>query len=284
MLTAADLPEGLTLERLAAWFGRFRFYRHPPSQEELLAWIQQFSPEDHRLAATILDQVVLLSDVEIQQGYHDALAALPGWSVDDAVRQGNWVFVGLGGQGESGQTMLHMFREAVGLTSDRFQAMFATPADLPALRLTAHDTVIFVDDFSGTGDQFSKHWAIYQELLSGEAKAYLFLAAATSDAMNRLAELQDIQVTARLILDPSANVFSDQNTVFLAADKAKVLAYCKKADRSNPMGWGKCGLLLVISRKTPNNSIPILHARSRKWVPVFPRKLHLQPVAGVGAP
>ena len=273
MLTAVELPNGITVERIGEWYDRFRFYRHAPSREELSAWIKQFDEADFDLAARVLDQVILISDLDIQKGYRNALASLPGWSAIEAKRVGRWAFVGLGGQAESGPAMLHMFREANDLTSDRHQALFVTLADLPKLRLTARDTVVFVDDFAGTGDQFSKRWEMYRELVSSEAKAHLFLAAATSSAIGRLDGLEDVQVRANLVLGPEANIFAPENVVFDGADKTALLAYCRRADKHNPMGWGKCGLLLVISRKTPNNSIPALHATARRWKPIFPRRL-----------
>lgn len=279
MLTAADLPEGITLERLQEWYDRFRFYRHPPSREELIAWIRQFTPEHQVIGAKVLDHVILVSDADIQQGYHNALAALNGWSAVENLREGRWAFVGLGGQAESGQAMLHMFREANGLTSDHHQALFVTLADLPEMRLTARDTVVFVDDFSGTGDQFTARWQIFRELISSEAKTYLFLAVATSRALARLGNLDDVQVKVERVLGPENDIFSNANQDFSENEKASLLIYCRKADKSNPRGWGACGLLLVISRKTPNNSVPILHARNRRWTSVFPRKLKL-----VGAP
>ncbi len=279
MLTAADLPDGVTLDQVGDWYDRFRFYRHSPTREELVAWLKQFAAQDCLLGAKVLDKVIIVSDADVQQAYHDALVALPGWSKNEAQRVGRWAFVGLGGQAESGPAMLHMFREANGLTSDRHQGLFVTPADLPRMRLTARDTVVFVDDFSGTGDQFSSRWETYRELVSSEAHTYLFLAAATSAAMERLGGLEDIEVRARTVLGPECNIFAPQNVEFSEADKATLLAYCRRADRSNPRGWGGCGLLLVISRKTPNNSIPILHVSSRRWRGVFPRRLPL-----IGAP
>ncbi len=121
--------------------------------------------------------------------------------------------------------------------------------------------------------QFASRWQRYQELVASEAHAYLFLAAATSSAMSRLETLEEISVKAEMVLGPETNVFSDENTSFRASEKEELLLYCRKADRKRPKGWGDCGLLLVISTKTPNNSIPILHTSSRKWNGIFPRSL-----------
>jgi AcrR family transcriptional regulator len=274
MPIADELPEGITIADIEGWYDRFRFYRHAPSREDILEWVRQFQSEHYQLAKKILDHVILIRDLDIHQGYRDALQAIPGWSRNDAQRQGEWAFVGLGGQAESGPAMLHMFREANNLTSDRYQSMFVSPAELPGLRLTALDTVIFVDDFAGTGDQFIKRWDQYQELIASEARTYLFLAAATARAMARFSALDDIDVRAHQVLGPDANVLSPDNAQFHGQEKETIIQYCERADPRSPRGWGECGLLLVISRKTPNNSLPILHVDvRRRWKGIFPRQL-----------
>jgi hypothetical protein len=278
MPIAVESLEGITNEDVEEWYDRFRFYRQPPSRQQIVAWIRQFAPEHFALAKKLLDNVVLISDMDIQLGYREALNALPGWSSNDQVRVGRWAFVGLGGQAESGPAMLHMFREANGLTSDRYQGMFASISELPSLKLKASDSVIFVDDFAGTGAQFADRWERYQELISSEAHTYLFLAAATSQALSRLNEVEDLTVAATRVMGPDANILSDENTDFEAAEKEVVRSYCRIADRRTPSGWGSCGLLLVISRKTPNNSLPVLHANGRRWTPIFPRRLQLMGV------
>lgn len=258
---------------LEAWYDRFRFYRQPPSRADILRWLAQFDASHSSIASKVLDNVIVISDAEIQQAYRAALDRIGGWSKSDVQRTGRWVFIGLGGQAESGPAMLHMFREAAGLESDKYQEMFKTPADLPLMKLTAADTVVFVDDFSGSGDQFVARWATIRELIAGEARTYLFLAAVTAKALERLQEVDDLTVEAGRQLCEGENVLSDECTLFSPDEQLVVLEYCRRADRRNPMGWKKCGLLLVISRKTPNNSLPILHARSRRWTPLFPRQL-----------
>ncbi len=84
MLTDADLPEGITLDQISCWYDLFRFYRHPPSKEELINWLKQFDSRHYKLGAKVLDAVILVSDISIQRGYRKALHRLPGWSIDEA--------------------------------------------------------------------------------------------------------------------------------------------------------------------------------------------------------
>jgi hypothetical protein len=275
---AAELPDGISQGDLDGWYDRFRSYRRSPSREEILAWINQFQPEHVPIAKKVLDNVILVADVDIHGSYRDALEGIPGWSRNEAQRQGRWAFLGLGGQAESGAAMLHMFREANGLEADKYQPLFVSLSDLPDMQLTAADTVIFVDDFAGTGDQFADRWERFQELIASEARTFLFLAAATSRALERLGGVEDLEIRVGRRLEPCENVFSDECNAFANNEKAAVLHYCETADPRCPRGWGDCGLLLVISRKTPNNSVPILHVDvRRRWKGLFPRKLKPPP-------
>ena len=113
-------PRGtaLTAGRVAGWLSRFRFYRASPDENALRDWIERFKPTHRDLAARILDSVEIKSEEEIQLGYRDALASLPGWHTNGSRRKGTWVFVGFGKTaGESGQSMLRLFREASHMTA-----------------------------------------------------------------------------------------------------------------------------------------------------------------------
>ena len=284
MPIAAEFPEGISQQDVDGWYDRFRSYRQSPSREDIVAWINQFELQDVPVAKKVLDNVILIADVEIHGSYRAALDAIPGWSKNEAQRQGRWAFLGLGGQAESGAAMLHMFREANSLEADKYQPLFVSLSDLPDMQLTAADTVIFVDDFAGTGDQFADRWERFQELIASEARTFLFLAAATSRAMDRLGGVEDLEVRVGRRLEPGDNVFSDECNSFANDEKATILRYCETADPRCPRGWGDCGLLLVISRKTPNNSVPILHVDvRRRWKGLFPRRLKLPGIGRVAA-
>ena len=281
MLGAEELHRCITRARVGGWYDRFRFYRHPPSRDDIAAWLKQFAVGHHRIAGKLLDQTEVLSPQDILQGYRQAIAGIAGWDVDPAKRVGRWFFLGVGQQGESGHAMVHILREALGLTQGAHQGSFPSLTDLPKLKLGTQDTVVFVDDFSGTGSQFSKHWAMMQELVSGEARMFLLLAAVTATAMEELSRLADLSVLASRVLPKTANVLLPGNPDFTKPEKDTILTYCKLADRRSPKGWGDCGLLFVLSHKTPNNSLPILHAITGKWTGLFPRDLNkiVQPQA-----
>jgi hypothetical protein len=64
--------------------------------------------------------VEVISESQIQAGYRAALEGLAGWSTDPAHRVGKWFFLGFGKPGESGHSMLRIFREANRMTAARY--------------------------------------------------------------------------------------------------------------------------------------------------------------------
>src|SRR5205085_243212 len=139
----------VTNEQLEGWFARFRFYRAPPSIDDIRAWLERFSEQHRPVAERALDLVRIVSEEDIQRGYREALGAIPGWHAQANQREGRWVFLGFGGAGESGADMLRKFREANRLSAGRHNDLFATLADLASPELKAKDTAVCVDDFSG---------------------------------------------------------------------------------------------------------------------------------------
>lgn len=260
-------------EQLERWIKDFAGYRQPPTKDTLKKWLSSFDPEHLSIAHKVLDAVVVVSEREIHQGYRDGLASLPGWSKFAAARTGRWFFVGAGGAGESGLAMLRMFREANGLTSEIWQDYFKSPRELPSLGLTAYDNVVFVDDFAGTGKQMVSYWPTMQELVASEASCYLLLTALTEGAERHIIQNTELTVVSDIKIAACGNIFSEECNIFDQSEREHLEAYGNIAWPSHPKGYGDCGLTLVLSHKTPNNTIPILHANHQHWKGLFPRNL-----------
>ncbi|MCL6699543.1 hypothetical protein LZ496_12200 [Sphingomonas sp. NSE70-1] len=255
------------------WAERFRFYIEPPTVGAIKAWLELFEEADRPTAAKALDHVLIISEREIQRGYRAALETIPGWSADPAVRQGSWFFVGFGRAGESGPAMVRSFRSANDLALAKYDGLFCDLSDLPYKKLTASDTVVFIDDFSGTGRQVCRLWPVVSELVASEAVCHLILTAATTAAETAIRERTQLISHVSHSLGPDANVFDEACTNFDQAEKDTLARYGAIADPRRPRGYGDSGLLLVLSHKTPNNSIPILHVNEDHWKGLFPRYL-----------
>jgi len=166
--------------------------------------------------------------------------------------------------------MLHKFRHANNLASRSHNELFVHRSDLLREGLGKDDTVVLVDDFVGTGSQVCEAWGTtFGELLAEVGKVYLVVVAARGQAMERVREETDLEIIPHIELTGKDNVFACNH--FNNRDRSCLEHYGKKADPKIPKGYGDCGLVMVFAHSCPNNTIPILHAKCRKWEGLFRR-------------
>jgi hypothetical protein len=265
---------------MSSWLDRFDGYRVAITGERIRMWLENFRSQDTDLGARILDAVTFLKAEDMETALREMVGRLPGWHKSEPRRRGKWRFVAFSiSAGESGDTMLHRSRTALGLTGGRYNDMFIHMSDLLRASLGADDNVVFVDDFAGTGEQACRAWrgdpemkiTRLAELLPGSPKTYLILVAAGRRAVDRIAQETKLKVVARHVLGPADNIFSGDCQHFTQAEKDALLAYSRRADRKHPRGYGDCGFVIVLAHRTPNNSIPVLHANHERWRGLFPR-------------
>jgi len=259
--------------RLARWVSEFSAYRHTVTEQKLERWLAQFQSSHRDLAARVLDCVEFIPYEGISSAFSSILTSLPGWNKKESLRSGKWRFVPFSvNAGESGDTMLHQFRIANGLDGKMHGKMFVHVSDLVRERLGPDDTVVFVDDFAGTGNQVCDAWGNdLAELLPEGPRAYLVLVAASQKARKIISEKTGLSVAPHIELTESDNIFSSACTYFEPQDKEALLEFCKKADRKFPKGYGDCGFVIVFAHRCPNNSISILHMNHPKWEALFRR-------------
>lgn len=266
------------MARMKNWLDDFYGYRHSVAESRIDRWLNQFDREHRDLAARTLDCVDFITNEQITKAFQSVLGSLPGWSKDERHRHGNWRFVAFSvSAGESGDTMLAQFRLANGLDKKKYNHLFVHKSELLRQGLGPEDTVVFVDDFAGTGNQACNAWnENIQELLPEGPGIFLVYVAASAAARKRITEETEITVAPHIELIEPDNIFSHKCTHFTKAEKETLLSYCRKADRANPRGYGSCGFVIVFAHRCPNNSIPILHADHKAWHGLFRRHDFLQ--------
>ena len=167
--------------------------------------------------------------------------------------------------------MVHALRMATSMTKKKYSDLFIHRSELVAKKLGPDDTVVLVDDFSGTGTQACDYWEDFELLLTSGPRVVLMLVAATEDALARIADETGMDPICATTLRKKDGIFHADCVHFTQGEKNTILNYCTKADPREPRGFGKTGLLVVLAHRTPNNSIPILHTASEGWQGLFPR-------------
>jgi len=264
----------INAQRYLRWLAVFSGYRNQVTQPLIELWLNCFSLKDQDVAARVLDAVHFIGYQQIQHCFRQVLASFEdfGWHMAQRRRTGRWFFVAFSGStGESGDRMIHEFRMANSMTRKQFNYLFIHRSELVQNKIGPEDTVVLIDDFSGTGTQVSNSWREFQELLPGGPRVFLVLVAATATAIQRIREETEWEVHCCTRLQSSDNIFAPECNHFTNEEKTILFRYCRKANSTIPRGFGDCGLVLVFVHRCPNNTIPILHANHEDWVGLFPR-------------
>lgn len=283
----APLPRGSAIDarRYKRWIDRFGSYRTGIINVTIESWLNQFETGDRDLAARVLDAIDFYGLAQIHAAFRQALGSFSGWHEDEKKRRGKWRFAPMSGSaGESGDAMLYHFRIANGLDSKKHKSLFLSRSDLfrqPQLKeddpnkLGQDDVVVLLDDFSGSGKQVCDAWndpeTSFGALLAGVGKVYLILVAAGPGARDKISDETPLSLMPAHSLLDSDNVFSQSCKHFSNSDRVKLMKYGLKANKKNPQGFEKCGMLVVFQHRAPNNTLPILHMDHDRWMGLFPR-------------
>jgi len=263
----------IDLKRLRKWATEFASYRHQVPESRIQGWIGQFADEDQDIAARLLDCVEFINNEQIRAAFRTILTALPGWDRAASRREGIWRFAPYtSSAGESGDSMMHVFRHANNMASTRFNELFIYRSDLIRERLGADDTVVLVDDMVGSGQQVCDFWdESFAELLAEVGSVYLIVVAACINAVQRIADHTGIDLKPHVQLTDADNFFHTACRHFSGDEKQVMLEYCELVDETKPKGHGDSGLVVVFSHTIPNNSLPVLGKSTADWEPLFRR-------------
>lgn len=259
--------------RRSAWRMRFEGYRQGVTDAKLDEWLAQFTKSDRRIAARVLDVVEFISAEEIDAAFRSLLARIPGWHRQKAQRRGEFRFAPFSRTaGESGDAMLHRFRLANGLSERYYNPLFIGRSEIPAARLGRDDSLVFVDDFVGSGKQAVDAWTdIFDELSAGVGHVYLLTVASFVTGAQRVQTETRVDLLSHRPLGTRDSLPHTDCSHFSDYEKRRIRHYCNRASPAKPLGFGDCGLVLVLAHQCPNNSLAILHADDNDWMPLFPR-------------
>lgn len=268
-------------------------------------WLQNFkSSADKRLATHLLESFLVISTKQCHAMVQSAFHSLSATQGDIFVTTGeqyrkDWdafrssVIVSFPARRRDPGGSGHLFvREFKTLVPDPTNQLLESESAVH--EIAGRDeptTIVFVDDFSGSGNQFMGSWAEKFKDRSGVGTSFIDLhksgkieraffipAVATWRAkqqINRFAP--EVDVRPAHILPPRYSAF-EPSTSLVPAGKRPALdsmlrRYAKDAGYSEKARYGyeDCGLAVSFQHKTPDNSLPIFNGgpnRPSTWRPL----------------
>lgn len=272
-----------------------------PDAEKVNAkkWLDAFAPEHARFAHALLDAFIFISGKQVKKLFITTIHALSGSitrpSESYAGKKHLWLefldsVVVSAPTGEipnptdSGHIFQRLARTELGIDEDRI----VIASDLRAIvESTPNPSIIMVDDFAGSGDQFLATWqrpcwpdhpTSLEELVEAYSlNLYYLPLIATEYAVGRIKnEAPDVVMKPTHVLTGVYNASSPDTIVFpddLRADAASFIqeASSRAGIQTWVNGFHDLGLALAFEHSIPDACVALLWSEEGGWNPLMAR-------------
>lgn len=272
----------------------------PVTDQGVRTWLEQVpTNREQRLLFKLLQNLRFVSHSELRMSLktmHGFLTSFipPHFSEKRSDRRRDVLITWVDGAGKSGNVLAGLYAEENRIIQRAVIPPEAISGNLKSAAAEGRpiSAIVIVDDFVGTGNSLSSNLVTFMSENGDEIKRQgvhvlvsAFTATPTGEQAVRSALRKfDVEIDFR-IADPTAarGAAFSQEARFWASDEEKGRAkeICQRfgriVHRTNPLGYGDQGLLLVFPDACPNNSLPILHSGAsgkETWRPLFERPKH----------
>jgi len=238
------------------------------NRTKIECWLNNFDEEHKELALKLLDYVDYYDNTRILNACRNILTQVKSLKNNDL---SNVFFVGLGSAGKSGSAMLTTFRSANSLSGTTHNSKFLHMSELNNLYDKENISIVFIDDFIGTGDQFLSYYKEIGELIPQNADITLAIVCGFRRSIDKIQTETEVRVLTSHYLEESDRLFSRENTHFTNDEKAILKTYCDKTGSQDPYGYSDSQAKVVFHYRTPSNTVSILGVNKQSWRGLFPR-------------
>jgi len=236
----------------------------------VLRWFRQFAVDDYAVASRVLESVDYYGASRIR-GMTKQLVEIVLQVVMPA-RSECVYFVPVGGVYRGSRIGARALSEVK--RQSRASWRICSMAEVERLEASEVQTIVFVDDFSGTGETLVQWWREIEPLvLPRESTVIVALLVMNERARDEILRFAD-EVVCVNELDASCNALSPESKCFCQTEQETLHRLCA-ATGATPKyvkGRGECGLLVAFRHGCPNNSLPVLWWwESDEWTPLFQR-------------
>lgn len=239
--------------------------------DSLQEWIEQFEPGERPYIVKLIgffDYFSLRRTKKMLRRLHGLLCDTPEFSLAETA------FIPIGYAAKSGGTISHLYR----IENSVPEGVFCSSADFGKIADDAVKTLVFLDDYIGSGNQALNLWnhvrdAIPLLRLRNWKLVYAVVVARTASV--KLIERETgFSVVASHLIDDSSSPLSAERAVFTPEEleiTERILSkYGERLFPAHPLGYSRSRSLLGFFYSTPNNTLPVFWATRNNWRPLLP--------------
>lgn len=261
----------------AVW--RFRDYKPQPlTPHSAYKWLCQFEKKDRAAIRLLLKHIIYITEKETAA----TLVALNQKLLNDLSAAGippkKVIYVQVHEAGSSSPLMLNILRDAARL--ERRGCRFLDAKNVKGLHDATNEleegAIVYVDDFSGSGDQFSEARDFFAQHVVGNFAEFFLLPCICEEAVEVL-ESRGVEHRAARIHSKSERPLHDATTSLDPVLKKRLVDLCFMIDRKGGLGYKRMATMVVLYRNSPNSLPSLFRGKTgqRPYSGIFPRTTDL---------
>jgi hypothetical protein len=253
----------------------FPGYRPQPiTVESFYRWINQFDEKDIKDVLRLLGHIIYISEKQTE----DILVRLNNELIKQLLAKNiskrHIIYVQMHDPGSSSPLMLNILRDRGRL--DQSGCRFIDWKDILGFSRVTSDleqgAIIYVDDFSGSGHQFSEVRDYIAQYIVGTFAEFFLLPAICEESLGELAKIGVEPITHFKHLKTERPLHPD-STIFDIDKKDRLINICRQINENGALGYQGLATMVVFYRNSPDTIPAVFRGRVRqtKWVGIFPR-------------
>jgi hypothetical protein len=256
-------------------FFDFQDYKHRKvNLISVLQWVLQFKPSARKYIFLLLDYIIYFSEKETVQSLIKLNQEILQNLEKDGIGLDKIIYVASDTAGSSSHIMLGLLRDKENLERKGATLIGSRDAQLIQEKTSkiGNGAIIYVDDFSGTGKQFTRNRAWSAQFIIGSFSEFFLAPVICEEAYKKIDEVGVAPITGYMHTVSERPLHND--TKLLPDEIKKILvSTCRDIENANGLGFKKLATMVIFYRNSPN-STPLLFRGNLKQDPywgIFPR-------------
>lgn len=240
--------------------------------DEIDNWLKQFDASEIYYINRLLENFIYFDTNRVRK----AVKSLHNKVIRNSnLDVSNIWFVPVGYVTKSGSVIAYYYRSVNKLG----EGNFISSNDLNRISNKKNISIVFIDDYIGTGHQAKQVWEYVLKpyfLQFSNCKFFYCTLAGTDEGINFVIDNTKFEVMVDKIIHNNELPFHEESMIFedtIERKKAEdiVKKYGDYLYPGNPLGYRNSQALIGFFYSTPNNTLPIFWSTNEKWHPLLPR-------------
>jgi len=238
---------------------RYREYKpQPVTIKSTFRWLKQFEKKDWGLLLSFLSRIVYFSSKRTETILLDLNKQVIERLEKDGLNYKDVIYVQIHDAGSSSPVMLNLLRD--GALLERRGCNFVDGKDVRKLNTLTNKlgggAIIYIDDFSGSGNQFCDTHDFIKDYIIGNFAEYFMLPCICEESFEKVSN-RGISVMSYLIHMKADRPLHSDSKLLDNNSKRRLTDLCTTIDNKGGLGYRKIASMVVFSRNTPN-TVPVI--------------------------